>query len=1009
MDITKDILISTSTLEDYKYSYHVIVDNYKLINVEQCKMFCEKVLDSVGKRDSVAYRTNIIANGLDLQIYDKNHSLRALLSTKRSDLQRVKVPLHQPDGLDPAHHFVTYTDGCKLLHPLHDFLTEEEAIMYDLVEVAIDEQVIYQEILHKHFGQDWTINWDKQEGLYVNVSVQSFPYMCQICNKTHKSNTPYLLVQNNGIFLACRRSEYHDIEFPNNRIDLDAFYPEGRVSHYSKPLTTKIKEEDRDKGDMKLYHDRATIIEEIKKMKEWATFVGLPGEPDEPCIYTADKIKDYCALLDTHKRLTILIWSKMDSYKTRTFALNLVKHQKRDKILKYLETLEDEQAREDVERFLAATENIRDFETVGLISSRKSFAFNIQAVLASDSFGLDFAVYKQEGYNSKHMFVVQCESLYSSNILPQVLILDEITSILVQMTSRFHRQHITDNHKRFRAWMEKADIVIMMDGDVDIRTINCIKEFRPTVPLHVQINNRKVDNIKATEVNSVAQLAFLLRQRVALGKNVMFPTGSLKAAEVICSILDDIGLVRNQKRDVDKGIKAGYCFVNISTGDEELKFINSNINELWVCYQVVIFTSIITTGIDFHMKYFHSVFCYALPMSNCIREVFQMIGRCRHILDNEIVFCISGLQGKVQGITSTLLRDNINKSLEDCMLEVYKGIKDNKEYEKIIHETRYYASVEEVSEVVNRLLISKLDNNYFTNLFLDNKVEQNLSRRHCREICYMTLESRGYELVRLPSDLSRGQIMLYEMKRIVVRDKAIIEISAAFDRHIDLPQREYERLTTKTLNNTATAIDKQNLLFENFKRFFKDRVGLQGKDFYLIRDCRLIKPMLCLVTLMTRSMGYIIDKDLTKFERRSKEHGQLVFFKPKFIQLSIITKILRDLGFPTVFDTEHVITRDVIVTVYKDLLAPNPDNKPSGIIQCLAAFKRNEDVRNNILSGKVPSFISYLKHIIGKMTGFILLPNIRPGESKRKKKTYGLVQPISNYMTLIQHMIGVEK
>lgn len=729
--------------------------------------------------------------------------------------------------------------------------------------------------------------------------------------------------------------------------------------------------------------------------------------------YESDNIQDYGDLLNEHKLLTIAIKSKMNSRKTVNLCKTLVKHRHISKINSYIERIKNskditdnrkEEIINDVLSFMEKTKDITDYKSVGIVSSRKSFAYNIQEVLASPEFGLDFSIYlEDDGYNYKPNFIVQCESLYTSNVHPEFLVLDEITSILVQMTSRFHQENLSINQNKFIQWVKEAKVVLMMDADIDIRAIELIREFRYNIPLHIQINHKKVENIDAIHLNSIEQFGHVLQSKVKDNKKIMIVSGSRKETRTFVSILKSCGLEQKE------GSLGGYLLITIRQGEDDIQKVSRNVNKEFVKYQVVIFTSIFTNGIDFNVPHFDIVMCYGLPKSNCVREMFQMMGRSRIIKDNQIYYHSHEQEIKVKVITYDEIYNHKNDRLKSAALDMFNQVINLDKYKSILYPYKPYLGKEHVLiDKVNNLTSAQLDNSFFTRLYVMNNLEHKLSQRHFGFIMDKLFEQKGYKITQLPSDTSYGWKTMYRIIRLKAAIKEMEEDIGKFDAHIDLNDMEYDELVRKKKSSRSTAIDKRNTKHEETKRMFVDSGLINGAAFYLLWELQLHKCMFNLKLMLMNDKF----EDVAINTIKGMNKTSLTIFKPRVSRILICKQILNDLG---IIDIKRY--SDYVYDTFQLRDIYNKYSNDGTLEKHMTQFNVVKDEHKQlIIENKKGSFTRFINRIIQKMTGFELKtvkeqtydqskPIIKGSQKHRTYSTkYVLVEPIDNYVNIVLNL-----
>ena len=374
-----------------------------------------------------------------------------------------------------------------------------------------------------------------------------------------------------------------------------------------------------------------------------------------------------------------------------------------------------------------------DKKNILFLSPRVSFAQSIQAELKLK--GLEFSSYKgkKEGIQDKRL-IIQVESLWKikrreeeKDMKYDILIIDECESVLTQMLSQdTHKKRMLENHQALLRLINDATNIIMTDAFVSNKTIN----FLNILGLEYEVHNHMAPPVKRTccEIPYSSKKENLLEYMLddlKAGKKIYF----------ICS--SQTKLIKFQKVINDK-------LPNIKIKEYHSGCDNTleNIKQEWLEIDIIMCTSSITVGCNFDIpNIFDRIYIYVnAPSQNLIRDIFQSHMRVRHIKDNHLVYCI----------------DHNPRTLGKHHLPCNRNLlwKDLKNLEKylITNNSRGFIDTE----------------NCFRYLYIDNKLERNLSIKKIINIFDLYLSKCGYTKVNIEDvsdytlELSKCDIVSYE-------------------------------------------------------------------------------------------------------------------------------------------------------------------------------------------------------------------------------------------------------
>jgi len=268
----------------------------------------------------------------------------------------------------------------------------------------------------------------------------------------------------------------------------------------------------------------------------------------------------------------------------------------------------------DVKRF--------GFKRVLIISTRQSYANN----MIENFIALDFVNYLDDKqWIKKDRMIVQLESLTKilRNLVVEpfdLIILDECESILYQFASSTIAESSRDTFQL-------------------LHTL-CSLEQTKVLALDADWGERSEKFIKSLGSYEVIQNTYQASDRhIQLTPNYDYYNekvfDSINKGENVCLVILSTKEIAYYKKKLKAmGIK---FIIHTRDTDDELKRLLKTVNDLWILYQVVIYSPAVSVGVDFCVKHFHKIFAYIVPNTASPRMFLQMLGRVRDVKDHSIL------------------------------------------------------------------------------------------------------------------------------------------------------------------------------------------------------------------------------------------------------------------------------------------------------------------------------------------------------------------------------------
>jgi hypothetical protein len=345
------------------------------------------------------------------------------------------------------------------------------------------------------------------------------------------------------------------------------------------------------------------------------------------------------------------------------------------------------------------------------LSSRQKYTESELASLKRDT-GLPFKSYKDKKLTDKNFLISQVESLhrfYEQEY--EVLILDEVCSLLAQFNSPFHKDNIGLNQDFFEYIVRDSKKVLILDANLSPFEVNLIRSLRPEAKrddILVFNNTVKLDReLVIYNAEDVFQNKIL--EDLSLGKKIGISCCSLKKAQYLNAL-----------------IKEAYPVLDVQLFCSET---DKNITESFYC-DVLIYTSTLGLGIDIDEQHYDAIYQYATTELS-IRSLEQCLGRIRNPKENTVHLYIN------------------SKSSFDYFPTDFKKIiqilEDNSESLKSVAKRLITQRLLKMSYKNNRKFTIDRKSPWTWNTIRQIS-EQNLSKRNIKDLYPLWLENKGYEI-----------------------------------------------------------------------------------------------------------------------------------------------------------------------------------------------------------------------------------------------------------------------
>jgi hypothetical protein len=266
-----------------------------------------------------------------------------------------------------------------------------------------------------------------------------------------------------------------------------------------------------------------------------------------------------------------------------------------------------------------------------------------------------------------------------------VVILDEVESVLAHFSSSTMKERLFAAWKLFFGVAKRCKALVVCDADIGPRTFQFLRltrKIRGVIPglqyhlnRHIAIRTRFVDYATVVDWKDALLASLLAGQRVFMFSNhkgfmhKLLGYLNRELRELLAARIAELGgppeppppaapeegaepprrrrRLAAQRRALELDalagdprltllteILGGVLLIDADLSESEKKTL-ANCNEEWVKYRMVMISPTVGAGIDFTRAHFDKAFGYATHTSCSARALNQMRGRCRKTLDGE--------------------------------------------------------------------------------------------------------------------------------------------------------------------------------------------------------------------------------------------------------------------------------------------------------------------------------------------------------------------------------------
>ena len=376
-------------------------------------------------------------------------------------------------------------------------------------------------------------------------------------------------------------------------------------------------------------------------------------------------------------------------------------------------------------------DNFDNKSTIRFITFRQTFSNHIYSLFN------DFELYSNiKGSISSHKYkrvIIQVESLYRlqfEETVIDLLILDEVESILSQLSSGLHK-NFNSSFAIFLWLLKCSKHVICLDANLSDRSYNILTKFRNNdIFYHHNKWKSSQDDIYCITHDKNMWISNLL-SKISNNNRVVIPTNSIMEAKT-CEMI-----ILNSFPH----LKVKVYSSEMKQSEKQLYF--NDVHKYWSELDILIYTPTCSAGISYEMEHFDVLFGYFTNMSCDVETCRQMINRVRNIKSKEYYIYLEELDlpklpTNPHELHNYLFnkRSNLVNYMKDNNIQWYYDISGKIKF----YETDYYYVWLENSAISN---ISK---NNFISRFYSQVKESGATISNMQSIS--TIDYKDHKLVR---------------------------------------------------------------------------------------------------------------------------------------------------------------------------------------------------------------------------------------------------------------------
>lgn len=312
---------------------------------------------------------------------------------------------------------------------------------------------------------------------------------------------------------------------------------------------------------------------------------------------------------------------------------------------------------------------IPHYKRIMWVSYRRTLTYDLGAKFQK----LGFSNYLTDniGPNTERLFIQNesiqrvCDIVNGSIASYDLVIFDEIESILSSSDSMTHKGLNLQNFNILMGIARKSKKCIFMDGDISNRSLQYINN----ICQRMNDNKKQMKYIQNT-YSSKKEL-IISNQEKEFNAEIIKRIKNNEKLYVACMSASDATFLYEK---LQKETKKDILLIISTMNDNKKKFIFDNINTELQKYDCVIATPTVESGVSFDVEdYFAQIYSIMADKSTTPRGFFQMLGRVRYPVNT-----------KIKVLNRCFKRNNV------ALWTVEKVKKFDKEYCELINSRNYY-------------------------------------------------------------------------------------------------------------------------------------------------------------------------------------------------------------------------------------------------------------------------------------------------------------------------------
>jgi len=231
---------------------------------------------------------------------------------------------------------------------------------------------------------------------------------------------------------------------------------------------------------------------------------------------------------------------------------------------------------------------------------------------------------KSTKINSAKSLLISTESLHYLEDTSKfdVLVIDEIESLLMVWPNKTHDLHRTENFDNFKALFNNCKKIILLDAFTTTRTINFLKSLGIN-DIITYTCDYKMPERKVIENHTEEDMKNKIITDINSGKKLYIFYPFLNKGKSHAGIEDFKNELKNKCNLSDDDIR---CYHSMSSGKVNKDL--DNVKEAWKNTRVILTTTKITVGVNYDGLDFHKIYLYASGRCSS-RDIIQTSLRIR--------------------------------------------------------------------------------------------------------------------------------------------------------------------------------------------------------------------------------------------------------------------------------------------------------------------------------------------------------------------------------------------